>query len=167
MSFNVPDDLRNKCLEEDKAICLAVALARNGDNSGGEMIQTIVAKRHAEGKNDPDQFNAVYAYAKTRHMLDRYNYLLSLSEDDRNAEVSRSIKVRNINPKALMSQYFSFSEMTDRFIWTGRICSAEAQIMYDIMQVLAIHPIATMDEYIEKLSSPVAAKILARVGGIE
>ena len=163
VELNISSDLRKKGIEEEKVIIQAAGASKGGDNSLREMIAELVAQKFEEGKNDPDQSNAPYAYAKTRHMLDRHNYLLTLSESEKDLEeeMRRIYSLTTVNPVVLMSQYFAIPTTHDRFSWAGRLASMESTLMYDTMQVIAIHPGAMLEKYNEKIADPVRGKLLS------
>jgi len=162
VELNISSSLRKRSIEEEKVILQAAGTAKGGDNSLGEMIQELVAQKFEECKNDPNQFNAPYAYAKSRHMLDRYNYLLalSMSQEDLEEEIRRNFELTTIRPVELMSEYFAILNPSDRFSWAGHLGVAEATLMYDVMQIILLHPGATLEQFNERLADPKFGKLL-------
>ena len=162
VELNISSSLRKRSIEEEKVILQAAGAAKGGDNSFGEMIQELVAQKFEECKSDPDQFNAPYAYAKTRHMLDRYNYLLalSMSQKDFEEEIRRNFERTTVRPAELMSEYFAIPNPKDRFSWAGHLGVAEATLMYDTMQIIMLHPGATLEQFNERLADPKFGKLL-------
>jgi predicted transposase YbfD/YdcC len=162
IELNISSSLRKRGIEEEKVILQAAGAAKGGDNSLGEMIQELVAQKFEECKNDPNQFNAPYAYAKTRHMLDRYNYLLtlSMSQEGLEEEIRRNFELTTVRPVELMSEYFAIPNSGDRFSWAGHLGVAEATLMYDVMQIIMLRPGATLEQFNEKLADPNFGKLL-------
>lgn len=163
VELNISSSLRKRSLEEEKVILQAAGAAKGGDNSMGETIKELVDQKFEECKNDPNQFNAPYAYAKSRHMLDRYNYLLSLSmsEKDLEEELRRVYRLTTVHPVDMMSEYFAIPNPKDRFTWAGHLAGAEATLMYDTMQIVLLHPGATLEQFDERLADPKFSKLLS------
>lgn len=84
IEMNISSSLRKRSIDEEKFILQAAGASKGGDSSVGEMIKELVEQKFEECKNDPNQFNATYAFAKTRHMRDRYEFLLALGESEEN-----------------------------------------------------------------------------------
>jgi hypothetical protein len=162
VELNISSSLRKRSIEEEKVILQAAGAAKGGDNSMGEMIKELVDQKFEECKNDPNQFNAPYAYAKSRHMLDRYNHLLvlSMSQKDFEGEIKRYFELTTVRPVDLMSEYFAIPNPSDRFSWAGHLGVAEATLMYDVMQIIMLHPGATLEQFNERLSDPKFGKLL-------
>lgn|GEM_PF-5062130 len=162
IELNISSSLRKRSIDEEKVILQAAGASRGGDSSLGETIKELVEQKFEECKDDPNQFNSTYAFAKTRHMLDRYNFLLALGESEENMkeEMRRFYTLTTVHPVILMSQYFSTSNQADRFSWAGRLGCAEATLMYDTMQIIFLHPGATLDQFKEKIEDPKFVKLL-------
>lgn len=163
VELRISNNRRKKYLDEEKLILQAAGSAKGGDKSAGELIANLVAEKHEEGKNDPDQFNAPYAYAKCRHMLDRYNFLLRLSdsEKDLEEELKRTYRLDTIKPMALMARYFAIPDSSGRFSWAGSLACVESTLMYDTMQIILLHPGASLEQYNQKLADPSIGRLLA------
>lgn len=161
IELTISSSLRKRSIEEEKVIIQAAGASKGGNNSLGEMLVELVAEKFEECKTDPNQFNAPYAYAKTRHMQDRYNYLLAVSESEKDLEeeMKRIFSLTTVKPVVLMSQYFAI-QPRDRFSWAGRLACVESTLMYDTMQIMIVHPGATLEEYQEKLADPASVKLL-------
>lgn len=162
VELNISSSLRKRGIEEEKVILQAAGAAKGGDTSMGKTIKELVDQRFEECKNDPNQFNAPYAYAKTRHMLDRYNYLLalSMSQGDLEEEIRRNFELTTVRPTELMSEYFAILSPSDRLSWAGRLGVAEATLMYDVMQIIMLYPRATLEQFNERLADPKFGKLL-------
>jgi len=161
--FIISSKTRNRGIEEEKVILQAVGAAKRGDYSLGEMIANMVLQKFKECKNDPNQFNAIYSYAKTRHMLHRYNHMLALprAEKDWEEEGKRFLGLTTVNPVTLWSQYFAIADQDARFAWAGRLSGAESRMMYDFMQIVLLHPGDSHEEYEKKMADLATGKLLS------
>lgn len=150
LSIRITNELLAKRAAEESVILKAVGASYRGDDSLRDMIATVDKQKFEQCKDDPNQFNAPYAYAKTRYMLNRHDFLLGLlesSEQDFKRELQRVATLTEVDVLTLWSRYFAISDATERFDWVGSLAAVETRLMYDLMQMILLHPGATIGEY--------------------